>query len=172
MSTFRVARDTANADEEALERSRGDGDYDVQIVPDSSAGSPDVPAIETWQGALDKLTKWIPGDTLAIYAPGVTLLSVTTDRPSLLFLVIMIIVTPLFVLGVAFSTSGVLSRRSLAAAGLAATVFTIWSMSVPFSGWQSIAGVADHKGAVAIGAAVAGILFGYVAEGITKHLAS
>ena len=51
------------------------------------------PTIEPWQGALDKLTKWIPGDTLAIYAPGATLLSVNSEKPSALFLMVMIIVT-------------------------------------------------------------------------------
>jgi hypothetical protein len=170
MSAFRIARDAVDADEEALERVRGGVDYNGPIAPDSPAAASGRPTIEPRQGALDKLTKWIPGDTLAIYAPGVTLLSVTSEKPSALFLVVMIIVTPLFVLGVAFSTGGGLSRGTLVAAGLSAAAFTIWSMSVPSNGWQSIAAVANNKGVLAISAAIAGVLFGYIAEGITKRV--
>jgi hypothetical protein len=49
--------------------------------------------------------------------------------------------------------------------------FTIWSASVPSSGWQSVASLAANQGALAIGAAIAGILFGYFAEGITNRVA-
>jgi hypothetical protein len=171
MSAFRIARDAVNADNRALERVRGDHDYDAAITPGPPLPPSDGLTIKTWQGALDKLSKWIPGDTLAIYAPGVTLLSVTSVKPSILFLVVMIIATPLFVLGVAFSSSGGLSRGALVAAALSSAAFTIWSFSVPSSGWQSIAAVANNKGTFAISAAIAGILFGYLAEGITKRVA-
>lgn len=124
----------------------------------------------TFQAVFDKLTKWIPGDTLAIYVPGVTLLSATHPRPSAVFLVVMIVATPLFTIGSAFSTGNPLTRTVWVAAILATGAFTIWSFSVPISGWQRIGIIADNKGAVAIGAAIIGILFGYFAEGIIKRI--
>ena len=123
-----------------------------------------------FQAVFDRLTKWIPGDTLAIYAPGVTLLSASHAQPSVVFLVIMIVATPLFTLGSAFSTGNPLTPAVWAAAILAAGAFAIWSLSVPINGWQRIGVIADNKGAVAIGAAIVGILFGYFAEGITKRV--
>lgn len=170
MSAFRIAREATAADREADRRVRGGVDDERQSDREPSS-APSVGRDGHLQGLLDKLTKWIPGDTLALYAPGVTVLSATTEKPSLLFLVIMILVTPLFVLGVAFSAGGGITRRTLTAAGLAMVAFTIWSASVPSSGWQSVAGLAANQGALAIGAAIAGILFGYFAEGITKRLA-
>jgi hypothetical protein len=118
---------------------------------------------------FDRLTKWIPGDALAIYAPGVTLLGASSARPSAWFLVVMVIATPLFTLGFAFSTGARLTRRVWVSAGLAAIAFAIWSLSVPMNGWQSIGVIASNKGAVAVGAAVIGILFGYLAEGVAKR---
>jgi hypothetical protein len=172
MSAVRIARDVVVAEDRALSRVRGAPDDgrspSAPMAPNSSSRNQ---ASDAFQGALDKLTKWIPGDTLAIYAPGVTLLGVTADEPSLLFLIIMILVTPLFVLGVAFSTGGTLSRQIVMAAILAMAAFAIWSLSIPSNGWQSLSLIADNKGVVAVGAAIVGILFGYFAEGITKRVA-
>ncbi len=117
-----------------------------------------------------QLTKWIPGETLAIYVPGVTLLSGPHSRPSPVFLIVMIVATSLFTLGSAFSTGDPVTKAVWVSAVLAPGAFAIWSLSVPISGWQNISAIAANKGAVAIGAAVAGVLFGFVAEGITKHL--
>ena len=124
---------------------------------------------EAFQAVCDKLTKWIPGDALAIYLPGVTLLG-ASGKPSALFLIVMILLTPLLTLGFAFSIGAPLGRRVPISATLAAVAFAIWSLSVPMSGWQSLDVVANNTGAVAVGAAICGILFGYVAEGVVKRL--
>jgi uncharacterized membrane protein YjfL (UPF0719 family) len=78
----------------------------------------------------------------------------------------MCIVTPLFVIGVASSSSRIVGKQVLVAAGLPAVALAIWSLSVPLNGWQEIAPIAANKGATAVAAAVAGALFGYFAEEI------
>ena len=132
-------------------------------VADGSAAGP-------FQAAVDKLTKWIPGDVLAIYGPGVTLIDALHAGPSLIFLVIMIVLTPVFVLAVAFK-AGPVTRAVYVSAGLATVAFLIWSLSVPLNGWQQLESVAAHRGYVAIGAGIVALLFCYLAEGIKSRLA-
>jgi hypothetical protein len=120
---------------------------------------------------VDRLTKWIPGDTLAIYVPGVTAIAASSGKPSVLLLVVMIVVTPLFVLGAAFSARHSIDRAVLTSAVLAAIAFTIWSLSVPLSGWQKLSWISENDGSVAIGAAILGVLFGQLAEGIVNRSA-
>jgi len=124
------------------------------------------------QAVFDRLTKWIPGDTLALYAPCITFLATDDATPSVLLLVVMIVATPLFVIGAAFATGGKFTKQVWVSAGLGAVAFAIWSMSVPLSGWQRWPLVANHEAGFAIGAAIAGIFFGYLAEGILKLLPS
>jgi hypothetical protein len=153
LSTYRIGVSAADPEATVMTvRERGDGGQSQPFL-----------------GVFDKLTKWIPSDTLAIYVPGVTLLGASRVSPSILFLIVMIVVTPLFTLGFAFSTGEPLTRTVWVSAALAAVAFAIWSLSVPMNGWQSITLIATNKGAVAVGAALAGILFGYLAEGITKR---
>lgn len=122
-----------------------------------------------FSGVMSRLTKWIPSDTLIVYLPGVTLLAGDTGRPSLIFLILMIVVTPLFVLGAAFAT-GKITKRVVVSAVLAAVAFAIWSLPVPLSGWQALSAVKANAGAVAVGAAIAGILFSFLAEGLVRRL--
>jgi hypothetical protein len=122
------------------------------------------------QTVFDRLTKWIPGDTLAVYAPGVTWLASNNAKPSMFFLAIMMGATPLFVVLAAFSTGRRVTKRVCVAAILGAVAFAIWSMSVPLNGWQSWHLVADHQAGVAIGGTVVGLLFGYIAEGVLERL--
>ena len=117
----------------------------------------------------DLLTKWIPGDALALYVPAVTVLAGGGGPPSAPLLVAMIVATPLFTIGSAFAV-GRVGRRVWVAALLSGVAFAIWSMSVPLSGWQQWDVVATNSRGFAIGAAVIGILFGYVAEGITLRV--
>ena len=125
---------------------------------------------QQFKSVFDRLTKWIPGDTLALYVPGVTYLATDGGGPSLAFLVVMALVTPLFVVLAAFATGGAVTRRIWISAGLGMVAFAIWSMSVPLSGWQRWHLVASNEAGFAIGAAIAGILFGYFAEGIVRRL--
>jgi hypothetical protein len=133
------------------------------------------PAAETdhsgpFLDVFDKLTKWIPTETLAVYIPGVTVIGANNSQPSVVFLVVMAVATPLFVLGVAFAAGSAMTRSVWISAGLATAAFAIWSLSVPMNGWQSIDAIAANQGGSAVGGAIAGILFGYLAEGITTRL--
>src|SRR5690242_13069008 len=56
------------------------------------------------QEFVDRLTKWIPGDAIAIYVTGVTALAARAhSKPSIVFLVAVAILTPALVLGGAWS---------------------------------------------------------------------
>jgi hypothetical protein len=122
--------------------------------------------------AIDRLTKWIPGDILALYVAAVTAFAAESgSKPSPLLLVVFIALSALFVIGASFATTGEVPRAALLPAVLAALAFTIWTLSVPFSGWQRWGFVSDNQASVAVVAAVLGLLFGYAAEGFTKRAA-
>jgi hypothetical protein len=122
--------------------------------------------------AIDRLTKWIPGDALALYVTAVTAFAASDGaRPSPLLLLVFVVLSAAFVIGAAFASTGEVPRTVLLPAVLAAVAFAIWTLSVPFSGWQRWDFVHDHQATVAIIAAVAGILFGFVADGFTKRAA-
>ena len=123
------------------------------------------------QAALGKLTKWIPGDVIALYVAAVTALAAAKNaQPSVALLIVFIVVTPLFVILSAFAASGSVQAKILLPAILAAVAFTLWSLSVPLSGWQRWSFVHDHQAVVAIAAAIVAILYGFLAEGLTKRL--
>jgi hypothetical protein len=120
--------------------------------------------------AIDRLTRWIPGDVLAIYVAGVTALTSPGGKPSVAFLVAMVVATFLVVVLGAFSTGEPIKARTWAAAALGGLAFAIWTLSVPMSGWNRLSIVADNKDAVAITAAVVGLLFGYFADGVMVRI--
>jgi hypothetical protein len=122
------------------------------------------------QTKIDKVTKWIPGDALAIYAAGVTAFAAKQGaRPSVILLIIGIVFAAAIVLAAAFASNGSIPSKTFLPASLAAGAFTIWSLSVPFSGWQRWDAVHDNQAAVAVVAAAAALFFGYVADGFTKR---
>ncbi len=126
---------------------------------------------EGTQQFVGSVTKWIPGDALAIYITGVSALaSQAHSKPSVVFLVIVVLLTPALVLGGAWATGKPIKSPTWVSAGLAALAFLIWSLTVPFSGWQRWTLVADNQEGVAICAAIAGILFGLFAEGATRRI--
>lgn len=134
-------------------------------------GQPTTPQ-EGTQQVVGSLTKWIPGDALAIYVTGVTALgSQAHSKPSIVFLVIVALLTPILVLGGAWASGKPIRSSTWVSAGLAALAFLIWSLTVPFSGWQRWTLVADNQEGVAICAAIAGILFGLFAEGAMRRVA-
>lgn len=100
---------------------------------------------------FDKLTKWIPTETLTIYIPGVTVISANSARPSVVFLAVMVAATPLFVLGVVFAAGSAITRSVWISAALATAAFAIWSLSVPMNGWQRIDAIAANQSGVAVG---------------------
>jgi Na+(H+)/acetate symporter ActP len=126
---------------------------------------------EGTQEFVDRLTKWIPGDVLAVYVAGVTALSAQAHgKPSIVFLVVATVLAPALVLGGAWSKGTPIGAPTWASAGLAALAFLIWSLTVPFSGWQGWTLVADNRAGVAICAGIAGILFGLFADGVVRRV--
>lgn len=124
------------------------------------------------QRFLSTLEKWLPAETLAIYAPGIVLIQGdnTASEPALWFLVVMLVVSPLFViLGSFAATGGAPSRKTAILALLSATAFLIWSTAIPGNGWQSFDVVVENRGAVAVLGSIAAATFAFVAEGISKR---
>jgi hypothetical protein len=125
---------------------------------------------EETQKAAEDVIKWIPGDALAIYMTGVTALSAgAQSKPSVAFLVVAAVLTPVLVLLGAWA-KGKVELVHWVSAGLGVLAFLIWSLTVPFSGWQSWSLVADHQVGVAIFGAIAGVLFGLFAEGTARRV--
>jgi len=95
----------------------------------------------------------------------------------------MILVTPLFVVIGAFlarrKTVGEpwiaallgAARETWLIALLGAISFSIWTFSVPFNGWQKLRLIEENSGAAALIAAVAGLLFSQLAQGLTTDVA-
>ncbi|HEX8082893.1 MAG TPA: hypothetical protein VF529_01300 [Solirubrobacteraceae bacterium] len=122
---------------------------------------------------IDQLTKWIPGDALALYVAAVTAFAAREGaQPSPALLIAFVVLAALFVVGGAFASSGEIQRTVILRTILAAVAFAIWSLSVPFSGWNRWDLIAENQAEVAIGAAVFGVLFGFGAEGFTKREAN
>jgi hypothetical protein len=118
---------------------------------------------------IDRITKWIPGDVLAIYAAGVTVLaSGVNAQPDIRWLLIMALATPVIVILSAWA-SGPLQLGHLAKAILALGAFAIWSITVPFSGWQRWDAIARDPGFTSIVAGLAGLVFGLIAEGVARR---
>ncbi|GAA0503950.1 hypothetical protein Ade02nite_35210 [Paractinoplanes deccanensis] len=123
------------------------------------------------QQFVNTLTKWIPGDALAVYVTGVTALHAQPQsRPSVPLLVVVAVVAPLLVIGGAWATGKPLGTPTWVSAGLALVAFGIWSLTVPFSGWQRWSLISGNQEGVAIGAAVAALLFGLFAEGLVLRV--
>jgi hypothetical protein len=119
---------------------------------------------------VDRITKWIPGDVLAIYIAGVTVLSAGAGGgPNAPFLMVMAVVALLVVLLAPYSSGAPITRRVALRAVLAVIAFLIWSLSVPLSGWQSLQLIAQNPGLVAVASAIAGLLFGLFAEGVVAR---
>jgi hypothetical protein len=126
---------------------------------------------EGTQEFVGRLTKWIPGDALAIYVTGVSALAAQAhSKPSIVFLIVVAVLTPALVLGGAWANGTPIKLPTWVSAGLAALAFLIWSLTVPFSGWQRWSLVADNQAGVAICAGIAGLLFGLLAEGATRRV--
>jgi hypothetical protein len=172
MSAYRIGFEAAEAPQT---RTRGRPSTDAGSIGGAELGRHAEQATNNsassnapFQAIFNTLTKWIPSDTLAIYLPGVTLFS-ESDKPSMIFVLIMLLATPSFVLASAYATGRPLTRAVAVSALLSAISFALWSFSVPANGWQSFKVVSVNRGAVAVVAAIAAILFSYVAEGTVKR---
>jgi hypothetical protein len=112
------------------------------------------------------VAKWVPGEVLALYVAGVTMIG----KASWFWLVVGVMLAPATVLLAAFATSGRFppGSRTGVRAGLGFLAMVLWSLTVPASGWQSWTVVRDNREAVALAAGVVGLLFGLVAEGVSR----
>jgi hypothetical protein len=155
MSTWRVGEESGTA----------------AVSAGGVAFDPEAAAVDrTVRDSIDRLTKWIPGDALALYVAAVTAFAASEGaRPSPVLLIVFVVLSAGFVLGAAFASTGEIPRATMLPAVLAAAAFTIWTLSVPFSGWHRWDFVSDNQAAVAIIAAIAGVVFGFFAEGLTKR---
>jgi hypothetical protein len=115
---------------------------------------------------VDTVAKWIPGDVLALYVAGVTLIG----SPNWFWLVVGILLAPAVVVLAAFANSGGFPPdvRTVVRAGLGFVAMLVWSLTVPVSGWHSWGLVRDNAAAVALAAAAVGLIFGLVAEGVSR----
>jgi hypothetical protein len=120
---------------------------------------------------VNRLTKWIPAESLAIYVPGVTFLHSgggATDKPKLWFLVATAVLSPVFTWLTVLRSDQRVGVETCLACALAFIAFLIWSFSVPFNGWQEFRVIAENSGAVAVVSAMAGMLFGQIADILTS----
>ena len=119
---------------------------------------------------FSRLTKWIPADALGIYVLGVTTLASSDPKPSLAFLLVMIVVTPGITLLSAFSLRNPPSRKLGVGALLSAAAFAIWAFSIPMNGWHRVHFIGQNPAIFAIGSVIAALLFGLFAEGVDTRL--
>jgi hypothetical protein len=118
----------------------------------------------------DTVAKWIPGEVLALYTAGVTMIG----HPNWFWLAIGVILAPVVVVLGAFANSGKLPSdpRIQARAGLALVAMLLWSLVVPASGWWEWGLVGNNPAAVALAGAALGLVFGLVAEGVSRWVDS
>ena len=112
---------------------------------------------------IDKLVAWIPGDVVMLYIAAVS--AVGPEKPSRLMLGIAIPFAAVVVLLGNRSLEpakrlGLIGRRAV----LAAIATAVWTMTIPGSGWQTFAWIADNSKVVAVVAAALGLLFGLIAS--------
>jgi hypothetical protein len=114
----------------------------------------------------DTVAKWIPGEVLALYVAGVTMIG----TPNLFWLIVGVLLAPLVVVLGAYANSGKLptDQRIYVRAGLGLVAMLLWSLVVPGSGWWEWGAVADNPEAVALTGGALGLIFGLIAEGTAR----
>lgn len=178
MSAWRVGAEAVPARTLHLQEARAQ--RRAQASPGLSSEGPEDPGSEgrregeeprrdVARNLIDRLTKWIPGDVLALYMAAVTASAASGSKPSPLLLIVFVLLTPGVVVGSHFASAGEIPRATLLPAGLAAGAFAIWTLSVPLSGWQSWDLVSDNQGMVAVAAAAVALIYGLFAEGMTRR---
>lgn len=124
-------------------------------------------------GALSfvgRVLEWIPADVIALFAAAITAFELEpTDGSSRILIGGGAVLAILAVVGGAFAGDG-FSAKVWARAVLAPIAFLIWSPTVPDSGWQDIAWVADHPQLTVAACAVAAFLFAMLAQGLEKRV--
>lgn len=114
-----------------------------------------------------RVVRWIPGDSLVLYAASITWLG--SAKPSMALLIVFALVTPLLVLLGAWSR-GLVRRSDIVMAGLSVGAFLLWSLSMPGSGWQGWAWIASHEGWVVVISTLGSVVFALFASGVELRL--
>jgi hypothetical protein len=114
----------------------------------------------------DTVAKWVPGEVLALYGVGVSLIG----SPNWFWLLVGVLMAPAVVLLAAFVNSGAFPPGPATAvrAALGLSAMLIWTLTVPGSGWREWALLRDNATVLALAGAVLGVFFGLVAEGVSR----
>lgn len=124
------------------------------------------------RAGIDRVTKWIPGDVLALFVAGVTTIAGFTADPGprVVWLVASAAAAPLIVILIPYSSGqgkvAALTWRKALAALLA---FGIWSLTIPDTAWHQWSVVASNSVLITLFMALVGIVFGLWAEGFTRE---
>lgn len=120
---------------------------------------------------VGRVVRWVPGDVIVLFAACITWVGV--DKPSVPLLVLFGALTPLIVLGGAWSRSRHrVGKSDYVKAVLGLVAFVIWSLTVPGSGWRAWPVIAENVGWVAVISAVGGVLFGLIGSGVELRMSA
>jgi hypothetical protein len=119
---------------------------------------------------IGRVTRWIPGDILVLFAGAINWVSAEPEHPSVKLLVLFFLATPVVVLLGAFAKRKLVGFDYVKAA-LAMLAFAIWSLSIPRSGWHQWPLVNDNPGWVTTASALVGLIFGLLASGVERTYA-
>jgi hypothetical protein len=129
---------------------------------------------------VDALVAWIPGEVIAAYMALVLALQGKENtggvpKPTALgWLIAAILAAGLLTFLGGFATSRDLTHSQWLELGvkvvLSAFAFTLWSLVLPGSWWQSINTIGNNAAVVAIAAGLGATAFGLLAQGIVERL--
>ena len=141
--------------------------WSVGAVPKAAIHAEDATQPTGLKTFVDKVVAWIPGDVLGLYLAAVSAIGVA--KPQLWLLIVAVLLAPAVVLlGAQTLSKAERPNKVPLRAVLAAAATAIWTLTVPGSGWQVFSVIADNAPAVAVIAAIAGLLFGLAAEVAVK----
>lgn len=119
----------------------------------------------SFKATIDKLLLWIPSDIVGLYVVGVATLG--ADDPQVWWLITAIVAAPVIVLlAVAGATNKPTKVKTRATLACIAT--TLWTLTVPGSGWQTCKAIAENAPTVALVSALAGLIFSLAAAAVVK----
>lgn len=104
---------------------------------------------------------------LGLYVAGVTALG--ANDPQVWLLIVAIVLAPVVVVLGSLGMPAAQQPSNIPGRAVLATLATvIWTLTVPGSGWHEIDKIAENPKTVAVIAAIAGLVFGLIADLIVK----
>jgi hypothetical protein len=115
----------------------------------------------------DAVAKWIPGDVVAFYLGAITLISgpPPVTHPSVWLWLGVAVATAVLIV-TAGRKAGRPRNDILKRVAFGILAFFVWSAIIPQSGWAAFSWPAHHPQAMAVGAALAGLIFTAIAESV------